>query len=83
VIAPRFKQGDFGGGLAAGLDAIFKRIDGEGLPTARRAIIENGVLTGWLMESASARQLGLEPTGHASRGVSGAPRERMRPFGRG
>jgi uncharacterized protein len=33
VIAPRFKQGDFGGGLAAGLDAIFKRIDGEGLPT--------------------------------------------------
>lgn len=33
VIAPRFKQGDFGGGLSAGLDAIFKRIDGEGLPT--------------------------------------------------
>lgn len=33
VIAPRFKQGDFGGGLAAGLDAIFQRIDGEGLPT--------------------------------------------------
>ena len=33
VIAPRFKQGDFGGGLAAGLDAIFRRIDGEGLPT--------------------------------------------------
>ena len=50
-----------------------KAFDGEGLPTARRAIIENGVLTGWLMESASARQLGLEPTGHASRGVSGAP----------
>ena len=38
-----------------------------------RSIIENGVLTGWLMESASARQLGLQPTGHASRGVSGAP----------
>jgi PmbA protein len=50
-----------------------RAFDGEGLPTARRAIIENGVLTGWLMESASARQLGLEPTGHASRGVSGAP----------
>ena len=47
--------------------------DGEGLPTARRSIIEKGVLTGWLMESASARQLGLQPTGHASRGVSGAP----------
>lgn len=50
-----------------------RAFDGEGLPTARRKIIENGVLTGWLMESASARQLGLEPTGHASRGVGGAP----------
>ncbi|MFN0045499.1 MAG: TldD/PmbA family protein [Sphingorhabdus sp.] len=50
-----------------------RAFDGEGLPTAQRAIIENGVLTGWLMESASARQLGLQPTGHASRGVSGAP----------
>jgi PmbA protein len=50
-----------------------KAFDGEGLPTARRAVIDKGVLTGWLMESASARQLGLEPTGHASRGVSGAP----------
>jgi PmbA protein len=47
--------------------------DGEGLPTARRMIIEKGVLTGWLMESAAARQLGLKPTGNASRGVSGAP----------
>lgn len=47
--------------------------DGEGLPTARRAIIDNGVLTGWLMESAAARQLGRQPTGHASRGSGGAP----------
>jgi PmbA protein len=47
--------------------------DGEGLPTSRRAIVDKGVLTTWLMESAAARQLGLSPTGHASRGVSGAP----------
>lgn len=47
--------------------------DGEGLPVARRALIDQGVLTGWLLDSASARQLGLEPTGHASRGGSGAP----------
>jgi PmbA protein len=47
--------------------------DGEGLPTAERRIIDDGVLTGWLIESASARQLGLAPTGHASRGVSGPP----------
>jgi PmbA protein len=50
-----------------------RAFDGEGLATARRAIIDKGVLTGWLMESASARQLGLQPTGHASRGTSGAP----------
>ena len=47
--------------------------DGEGLPVERRALIDRGVLTGWLMDSASARQLGMEPTGHASRGGSGAP----------
>ncbi len=50
-----------------------RAFDGEGLPTARRSIIEKGVLTGWLLESSSARQLGLDPTGHASRGISGAP----------
>ena len=33
AIAPRFKQNDFAGGLSAGLDAIFKLVEGEGLPT--------------------------------------------------
>ena len=47
--------------------------DGEGLAVERRALIDKGVLTGWLLDSASARQLGLQPTGHASRGGSGAP----------
>ncbi len=47
--------------------------DGEGLPTAAIDIIADGVLTTWLMESASARQLGLQPTGHATRGVGGPP----------
>ena len=47
--------------------------DGEGLPTAARALVEHGRLTGWLMDSAAARQLGAAPTGHASRGASGAP----------
>ena len=50
-----------------------KAFDGEGLPTAKTRLIDNGRLTQWLMESASARQLGLQPTGHASRGVGGAP----------
>lgn len=47
--------------------------DGEGLQTRRTALIEDGVLTGWLLDSASARQLGLPPTGHATRGSGGAP----------
>jgi len=47
--------------------------DGEGLPTRPMEIIADGVLTGWLLETASARQLGLQPTGHATRGVGGPP----------
>ncbi len=47
--------------------------DGEGLPTAPRDLVKDGRITGWLMDSASARQLGLQPTGHAARGASGAP----------
>jgi PmbA protein len=47
--------------------------DGEGLPVAASRIVDDGVLTTWLLDSASARQLGMAPTGHASRGVAGAP----------
>ncbi|MEY5006928.1 MAG: hypothetical protein RL764_244 [Pseudomonadota bacterium] len=50
-----------------------KPFDGEGLPTSRRALIDKGVLTTWLLDSASARQLGLHPTGHGARGVGGPP----------
>lgn len=42
--------------------------DGEGLQTNITTLIKDGVLTGWLMDAASARQLGMQPTGHASRG---------------
>lgn len=47
--------------------------DAEGLKGARRAIIDEGVLTGWFLDLHAARQLGLEPTGNASRGLSGPP----------
>jgi PmbA protein len=47
--------------------------DGEGLATKPTTIIDKGVLTGWIAESASARQIGIDPTGHAARGISGAP----------
>jgi PmbA protein len=47
--------------------------DGEGVRVARRELVSGGVLNHWIAESASARQLGIEPTGHAARGVGGAP----------
>ncbi|HMJ93950.1 MAG TPA: metallopeptidase TldD-related protein [Allosphingosinicella sp.] len=50
-----------------------KPFDAEGLPTEARNLVEQGRLTGWLLDSASARQLGREPTGHATRGSGGAP----------
>ena len=47
--------------------------DGEGLAVQRRDLIADGILKTWTAESASARQLGIQPTGHAVRGASGAP----------
>jgi PmbA protein len=47
--------------------------DGEGVRVSRRELVSCGVLSSWIAESASARQLGIAPTGHAARGVSGAP----------
>ena len=47
--------------------------DGEGVPTARMALIEDGVLTTWLLDSRSARQLGMRSTAHAVRGTGGPP----------
>jgi len=47
--------------------------DDEGVANARTAVIEGGVLTTWLLNTASARQLGLKTTGHASRGLAGPP----------
>ncbi len=50
-----------------------KPFDGEGLPTTEQNIVENGVLQSWILDLRSARQLGLESTGHASRGTSSPP----------
>ena len=47
--------------------------DGEGVRVARRELVSDGILQSWIAESASARQLGIDPTGHASRGAGGAP----------
>lgn len=47
--------------------------DAEGLPTARRVIVENGVLTGWTLDLATGRKLGLPSTANAARGTTSAP----------
>jgi PmbA protein len=47
--------------------------DDEGVATEPMALIDEGVLTTWLLNIASARQLGMETTGHASRGLAGPP----------
>ncbi|MGH7029485.1 MAG: TldD/PmbA family protein, partial [Stellaceae bacterium] len=50
-----------------------KPFDGEGIANRRRAIIDQGVLTTWLLDLRSARQLGMTTTGHAARGTSSPP----------
>ena len=47
--------------------------DAEGVRVSQQQLVSDGVLSGWIAESASARQLGIEPTGHAARGVGGSP----------
>ena len=47
--------------------------DGEGVSVSRRAVIDKGVLTGWLLNCASAKQLELETTGHAYRSIGSPP----------
>ena len=47
--------------------------DAEGVKVQQLAIVDDGVLTSWLLDSATARELGLATTGHAHRGVSSSP----------
>jgi PmbA protein len=47
--------------------------DAEGVAVKKLAIIDDGVLTSWLLDCATARELGLVTTGHAHRGVSSSP----------
>jgi len=47
--------------------------DAEGIAATKRAMVDAGVLQSWLLDCRSARQLGLQSTGHALRGLSSAP----------
>ncbi|OPF91576.1 TldD/PmbA family protein [Rhodopseudomonas palustris] len=47
--------------------------DAEGVAVKPLSIVDDGVLTSWLLDCATARELGLTTTGHAHRGVSSSP----------
>lgn len=47
--------------------------DAEGVAPMRRALVADGTLTTWILDCATARELGRETTGHAQRGVSSTP----------
>jgi len=50
-----------------------KPFDGEGLPTRQNIVVEDGVLTSYLLDTYSARKLGLQSTGNASRSFADTP----------
>jgi len=47
--------------------------DGEGIPTRRTLVIENGVLKSYLLNTYTAKKLRLQTTANASRGLAGTP----------
>src|SRR4249920_1796277 len=47
--------------------------DGEGIPTRRTVVVENGVLRSYLLNTYTAKKLGLRTTGNAARGLAGTP----------
>jgi PmbA protein len=47
--------------------------DGEGVPTRRTVVVENGVLKSYLLNTYTAKKLGLQTTGNAARGLAGTP----------
>jgi len=49
-----------------------KPFDGEGLPTRKTAIVEQGILKNYLLDTYAARKLGLASTGNAARSVGEA-----------
>ncbi len=69
--------------LPAGIDLVedphrprvsgSRLFDAEGLATRKRKIVDNGVLTGWTLDLATARKLGLSSTANAARGISSPP----------
>jgi PmbA protein len=78
-LGDRLGEQVFGAGINVIDDPLRRRglrsrpCDAEGIASRLRAIVEDGVLTSWLLDLRSARQLGSRSTGHASRGSSSPP----------
>lgn len=47
--------------------------DDEGVPSRRTVVVERGVLKNYLLNTYTARKLGMKTTGNASRGLTGSP----------
>jgi PmbA protein len=71
LIAPAHVTVIDDGRLPGGLGS--RPFDGEGLPTRRNVVVEEGRLATWLLDSYSARKLEMTSTGNARRGVGGPP----------
>jgi PmbA protein len=86
LLKDRMGQQVFNGAVTIVDDPFLKRglrshpFDGEGIAPQKRAIIDQGLLTGWLLDLSSARQLGLKTTGNAARGSGSAPSPRPANF---
>jgi PmbA protein len=70
-IAPDFVHVDDDGTIPSGLAS--KPFDGEGLPTRRTPIVEDGVLRNYLFDTYSARKMNARSTGNAARSVADSP----------
>jgi PmbA protein len=62
---------DADGGAIGGFGT--RPFDGEGLPTRRTVLVERGILKSYVMNTYTARKLGMQSTGNASRGLAGNP----------
>jgi PmbA protein len=78
-LAGKLGEKPFGGNLTVIDDGTIaggfgtRPFDGEGVPTRRTTVIENGELKSYLLNTYTAKKLGLATTGNASRGLAGTP----------
>lgn len=79
LLRDRLGQAVFAPGIRIVDDPLRRRglrshpFDAEGVAGRARALVDDGVITTWLLDCATARELGLQTTGHAQRGVSSTP----------